>query len=236
MIANALPLTALEEILGHRFKDQELLTKAISHASAITRQRQTLESYQRLEFLGDRVLALVIAKMLYEAFQAADEGELARRLNQLVMRDTCAAVAEDAGVGRFIMLGEGELKTGGRKKTAILADVCESVIAALYLDGGLEAAERFIDRNWRERMEAGSGSRNDAKTTLQEWAQGRGFETPRYEVREQTGPDHAPSFTIAVHVEGEDAMEGAGKTKREAEQAAAAALLARVGIWDKGDD
>lgn len=226
---------ALEKILDYSFKDRELLTKALSHASAISRQRQVLDTYQRLEFVGDRVLALIISKMLYQTYQSADEGELARRLNHLVMRDTCAAVAVDAGIGDFIILGDGEIKTGGRKKVAILADVCESVIAALYVDGGLEIAERFIEQNWRSRMEAGSGSLSDAKTTLQEWVQSRGFEPPRYDVRERTGPDHAPNFTITVQVDGEDPIDGMGKSKREAEQAAATALLVRVGIWDQNN-
>jgi len=229
-------LAALEEILGHSFADRDLLTRALSHASAIARQQKILDSYQRLEFLGDRVLALVISRMLYETYQSADEGELARRLNHLVMRDTCAAVATEARIGEFILLGDGELKTGGRRKAAILADVCEAVIAALYLDGGVEAAERFIDRQWRPRMEAASGSLSDAKTTLQELVQGRGDEPPRYEVRARTGPDHAPVFTIAVTIEGEETVEGTGKSKREAEQSAASALLIRLGVWDRKND
>ena len=227
---------ALERILGHTFKDPDVLTRALSHASAINRDRQVQDSYQRLEFVGDRVLALAISTMLYETYQSAEEGELARRLNHLVMRDSCAAVAVEAGLGEFIILGDGERKTGGREKAAILADVCEAVIAALYLDGGMQAAKRFIDQYWRPRMEAASGSLSDAKTTLQEWAQARGLETPRYEVRSRTGPDHAPCFTIEVRVDGEDAAEGTGMSKREAEQSAASTLLVRVGIWDRKDD
>ena len=226
----------LEAILGYTFRDHALLTRALSHASAIAPERRVLDSYQRLEFLGDRVLALAVSNMLYDAFQSADEGELARRLNQLVMRDTCAAVAADIGLGDHVILGEGEARSGGRQKAAILADVCEAVIAALYLDGGFQAAAQFIDRHWRPRMEAGAGHRSDAKTTLQEWAQGKGCAPPRYEEIDRTGPDHAPVFTIAVNVEGEDRVTGTGRSKREAEQAAASALLVHAGIWDSDNE
>ncbi|MEM8813489.1 MAG: ribonuclease III, partial [Pseudomonadota bacterium] len=221
---------------GHRFADRDLLVRSLTHASALDRRQQVADSYQRLEFLGDRVLALVVSRMLYESFKDADEGELARRLNRLVMRDTCALVADEAGIGRHIVLGDGEAKSGGRKKNAILADVCEAVIAALYLDGGLPAATAFIERHWRTKMESGSGSRMDANTTLQEWAQGRGLDPPSYEAVAKTGPDHAPNFVIAVRVDGEDAEEGEGGSKREAEQAAAARLLRRAGVWTGTDD
>ncbi|MEM1049487.1 MAG: ribonuclease III [Pseudomonadota bacterium] len=228
-------LKPLETILGHRFDDRDFLIRALSHASAVARPQKVVDSYQRLEFLGDRVLALVISEMLYVRYVTADEGELARRLNQLVMRETCAAVAAEAGIAPFMILGDSEVKTGGREKSAILADVCEALIAALYLDGGLPAATQFVERYWRPRMEAGSGNRSDAKTTLQEWAQGRGFPPPRYQEDARSGPDHAPTFTISVHVDAEDPATGSGGSKREAEQAAAAMLLLRLGVWSADD-
>ncbi len=235
MTGTANQTSDLEAILDHVFKDPNLLERALSHASAIARDRQIVDSYQRLEFVGDRVLALIISRMLHETYPSADEGELARRLNHLVMRDTCASVADHVGLGAFIILGEGEQKTGGRKKAAILADVCEAVIAALYLDGGLDAAKAFVERNWRPRMEAASGNLSDAKTTLQEWVQARGLETPDYVVHSRTGPDHAPCFTMEVTVAGEEGAQGTGMSKREAEQSAASAMLVRLGIWDTED-
>lgn len=183
-------IAALEQRLGHRFSDRSLLQTALTHASAIG---SGSANYQRLEFLGDRVLGLIIAGMLLTAFPKASEGELATRLTALVRNEACADVAVSLDMGAAIRLGAGEAQSGGRRKAAILGDVCEAVIGAVYLDGGLAAAEGFIDRNWRSRMEAWKGSMRDAKTTLQEWAQGRGLPTPAYEIVGRSGPEHAPS-------------------------------------------
>jgi len=224
-------LAVLEARLGHVFSDRRLIELALTHASAPGVGEVGRDSYQRLEFLGDRVLGIAVAGMLHHAYPAADEGELARRLNHLVRRETCAEVAIELGLDRALRIGASESQGGGRRKTAILGDVCEAVLAAVYLDAGFEAARALVERFWRPRMLGFAAARRDAKTTLQEWAQGRGLPAPRYEAVERTGPDHAPHFTILVHIEGLDAAEGRGRSKREAEQGAATALLVREGIW-----
>ncbi len=227
-------LTAVEERIGHRFRHRILLERALTHASALTAAEEPRDSYQRLEFLGDRVLALSIARMLYDAFPDADEGELARRLNQLVKQDSCADVAIALDLGGAMRVGEGEAQSGGRHKRALLADICESVIAAIYLDVGFDKAGEFVERHWRDRMINWSGPLRDAKTTLQEWAQGQGLVAPSYAVTNRAGPDHAPQFTIKVDVVGYASANGRGRSKREAEQAAATGLLEREGIWTPG--
>jgi len=226
-------LEALQERLGHAFSEPVLLRRALTHASALTTPDASGDSYQRLEFLGDRVLALAIAGMLYDAFPHADEGELARRLNQLVKQETCAAVAAKLDLGAAMRMGDGEDQSGGRKKRALLADICEAVIAAIYLDGGFDPACDFVRRNWHDQMVNWHGPLRDAKTTLQEWAQGQGLVAPSYTVTNRSGPDHAPQFTIRVDVVGYASASGRGKSKREAEQMAAAALLEREGIWSR---
>lgn len=224
-------LDALEQKLGHVFRSREGLVRALTHRSAVPGDRVAGESYQRHEFLGDRVLALVVAEMLFAAHPGSDEGDLARRLNSLVRRETCAEVALDLDLGPHIRLGAGERQSGGRQKEAILGDVMEAVIAAIFLDAGFEAARDFVRRNWEPRMAALSGPLRDAKTTLQEWAQGRGMPTPAYEAIGRTGPDHAPVFTVRVVLGDGTSGEGRGKSKREAEQAAATGVLVREGLW-----
>ena len=226
-------LDALEGRLGHQFADRKLLITALTHASA---RNASGSSYQRLEFLGDRVLGLVIAEMLLAAFPDAAEGELAQRFTALVRNETCAEVAEGLDLGPAIRLGAGEAQSGGRKKAAILGDVCEAVIGALYLDGGLDDARRLIAGHWRERMAMGRGAVRDAKTTLQEWAQGKGFATPGYTIVGRSGPDHAPRFEVEVKVETLEPCHGEGGTRREAEQDAAAAVLVRQGVWKSDRD
>ena len=220
---------ALQDRLGHRFAEQELLRQALTHPSAEG------ASYQRLEFLGDRVLALVIAGWLLESFPGADEGELAVRFNALVRKEACADVAERVGLGGYVVMGGGEEKAGGRRKAAILADACEAVIAAIYLDGGLAAAERFIRTEWAPVIAKSSVVPQDAKTALQEWAQATGKPVPKYSLDARTGPDHAPEFTVSVLVEGQAALKARGASKRQAEQAAARAMLERLGRWPGSD-
>ena len=230
--ARADSLSSLEDKLGHHFRDRDLLERALTHPSAVAEGNLSpAASYQRLEFLGDRVLALVVADMLIAAFPEAEEGELARRLTGLVRNESCAEVALEAGLSAWIRLGGGEAQSGGRRKAAILGDVCEAVIGALFLDGGLEAARAFIERNWRARMTNWTGPLRDAKTTLQEWAQGRGLATPRYTIVGRSGPDHAPHFVVEVAVEGLEPLAGEGRSRREAEQRAAGAVLIREGVW-----
>ncbi len=225
------PIAALKAALVYEFKDLELLRVALTHASALDPADTVAGSYQRLEFLGDRVLGLVVASMLHHHFPKADEGELARRFNHMVKRETCAEIASELGVGDAMRIGQAEAQTGGRKKTALLADICEAIIAAIYLDGGFDAADAFVRRLWEPRMLSWTGPLRDAKTTLQEWAQSKSLPTPRYEVASREGPDHAPSFTVSVIVQGLKNGEGTGGSKRIAEQHAAEAVLRREGVW-----
>lgn len=217
--------------LEHPFKDPGLLRMALTHASALSPTETVTGSYQRLEFLGDRVLGLVIATMLHRHFPNSDEGELARRFNHMVKRETCAEIALELKVGDAMRIGQGEAQTGGRKKTALLADMCEAIIAAIYLDGGYAAADTFVTRLWEPRMLSWSGPLRDAKTTLQEWAQSKGLPTPAYEVVDRAGPDHAPEFVVGVTVSGLKPGQGRGGSKRNAEQNAAEAVLRREGVW-----
>jgi ribonuclease-3 len=228
------PLRQFEDRIGYRFTDRSHLVRALTNASAVAEEHLAPnESYQRLEFLGDRVLALVIADMLIEAFPVADEGELARRLTGLVRNESCAEVATDIDLGNWMRLGGGEVQSGGRRKAAILGDVCEALIGGLFLDGGLPAARNFIEQNWRKRMLHWNGPLRDAKTTLQELVQGKGLAAPRYEIVERSGPDHAPNFVVEVKVDTMRPLTGAGRSKREAEQKAASAVLIAEGVWSK---
>ena len=218
----------LEQRIGYEFTDSDLLITALTHSSAVN---DAVASYQRLEFLGDRVLALVISEMLLETFPQASEGELAQRLTALVRNEACAEVARALDLGEAIRLGGGEAQSGGRRKAAILGDACEALIGAIYLDGGLEPARRFIVENWRAKMLSAKSVVRDAKTTLQEWAQGRGLAAPSYTIVGRSGPDHAPRFEVEVNVEKLAPRRGAGRTRREAEQDAATAVLVNQGIW-----
>ena len=219
------------QTLGHRFAEIGLLRRALTHPSLPSVMQGDERSYQRLEFLGDRVLGLVIADLVFSRFPDDDEGMLSRRLTRLVRKETCAKVADALDFGAMIRMGEGEAGTGGRKKTAILGDVCEGVIAALYLDGGLDVARAFIHANWESFLHEDAPLR-DAKTALQEWAHKRGFDSPVYRTRGRTGPDHQPVFTIEVVIPGTDGETGNGPSKRIAEQEAARAVLVREGEWE----
>ncbi len=219
---------ALTEPLGHRFARPELLEEALTHPSVAGRAGGTRLSYERLEFLGDRVLGLAIAEMLIHRFPDEPEGALARRLAALVRRDSLVRVAEDIDLGRHMILSKSEEDAGGRGNPAILADACEAVIGALYCDAGLEVARAFIQRHWSRLMEEALTPPKDAKTALQEWAQARGRPLPVYETVAMHGPPHEPQFEVLVKVEGEAPETARGASKRAAEQAAAAALLNRV--------
>lgn len=225
---------SLEDRLQYRFRDRDLLQRALTHGSTLSEQAG-IATYERLEFLGDRVLGLVVADMLMTAFPRADEGELARRFNALVRRETCADVARELGLGEDLIIGTSEERSGGRGKVAILADAAESVIGAIYRDGGFETACQFVQRHWRPRMDAAQRPRRDAKTALQEWAQGRGMPPPVYEIVERKGPDHAPSFRLRVMISGLEPAFGEGRSKRDGEQIAAANLLVQLGLWKPED-
>jgi ribonuclease-3 len=216
----------LEEQLGHSFKDRALLERALTHASASANA-----SNERQEFLGDRVLGLVIAEKLYELYPGDNEGALALKLNALVRQETCAQAAEAAGLADHLILANSEEGSGGRKKAVILAGACEAIIAALYFDGGMDTARAFILRFWAQALATLNDDMRDPKTVLQEWAQSRkGSGGPAYRLVKREGPDHAPRFEIEVRVKGEEPALGEGRSKREAEQAAAKALLERLGL------
>jgi ribonuclease-3 len=223
-------LGALEDRLGYRFADPSLLDHALTHISALTGSRNRILSYQRLEFLGDHVLGLVVADMLFSAFPRANEGELSRRLADLVRRETCAEVAREMDVGKAVRLGSQEANAGGRTRLAILADVCEALVAAVFLDGGFPAAVGLVERFWGERLRQPMRPLRDAKTVLQEWAQARGLPTPAYREVARTGPHHNPEFRVAVELPDRPPAEGLGRSKRAAEQAAAALMLTREGV------
>ncbi|MHA1560208.1 MAG: ribonuclease III, partial [Alphaproteobacteria bacterium] len=227
----------LEQRLGYQFQDRDVLARALTHPSAVSWRgvEGHRASYQRLEFLGDRVLGLVVADMLFEAFPNADEGDLHRRHASLVRKETCAEIGAEIGLGDALLLDEGEAKSGGRGKVTILGDACEAVIGALYRDGGLTAARTLIRRFWGDRTAGDHRPKRDPKSMLQEWAQAQGLRVPDYRLVEELGPPHAPRFLIRVEVEGHKSEAGEGSSKREAEQAAAARLLKRELVW-KGDE
>ncbi|WP_299393363.1 ribonuclease III [Pelagibius sp.] len=220
------PLAPLEHRLGYSFKAPDHLERALTHSSVSADPAHFGGDYERLEFLGDRVLGLVVAELLFQEFPLEAEGQLARRHAQLVRKETLAAVARTLDLGSFIRLEMGEAERSGRDNPGLLADTCEAVIAALYLDGGLATAQSFIRANWRDHIAADIAPPQDAKTKLQEWAQGRGLPLPVYSERDRSGPAHAPVFTISVAVQGFPAIEGQGRSKRAAEQEAAGKLLA----------
>ncbi|WP_170510959.1 ribonuclease III [Ruegeria arenilitoris] len=218
-------MKAFEKRLGHRFSNPELLVRALTHGSVSS---STRPDNQRLEFLGDRVLGLVMATALLEADQKATEGQLAPRFNALVRKETCADVARQIDIGAVLKLGRSEMLSGGRRKQALLGDAMEAVIAAVYRDAGFEAAQKVILSLWGDRIHTVEADARDAKTSLQEWAQARGQKPPAYLEISRSGPDHAPVFTIAARLQdGSEAQATAG-SKRQAEQAAAQALLDRL--------
>jgi len=230
-------LSEFEQRIGYRFRDAALLEQALTHISALTGVRNRAASYQRLEFLGDHVLGLVISDMLFRAFPKADEGEMSRRLADLVRKEACAEVARAIDLGTTIRLGASEASGGARSRTAILADVCEALIGAVFVDGGYQVAATLIERLWSVRMRAPARPLRDPKTVLQEWAQARGLPTPTYREVERKGPDHDPEFRVMVELRDFAPAEGLGRSKRAAEQAAAAAMLTRTGVKaDPGDD
>ncbi|UTS81984.1 ribonuclease III [Phaeobacter piscinae] len=218
-------MRAFETRIGYSFSQPELLVRALTHASVSSPNRQ---DNQRLEFLGDRVLGLVMATALLDTDRAATEGQLAPRFNALVRKETCADVARDIDLGAVLKLGRSETMSGGRRKLALLGDAMEAVIAAVYKDGGFEAAQELILRLWGNRIGRVEADARDPKTTLQEFAQARGEQPPAYVLVERKGPDHQPEFTISVQLQ--DGTEGRATagSKRQAEQAAAKLLLARL--------
>lgn len=219
---------AFGKLIGFPAGDQKRLARALTHSSARSGKEG---NYERLEFLGDRVLGLVIAENLFRLFPGASEGELSVRLNQLVSAEACARVADDLGLHRFIKTGQDVKKLTGKRVLSIRADVVESVIAAIYLEGGMPPARDFIETYWKPLFADGLELRRDAKTELQEWAHARFGQTPVYKVEDRSGPDHEPRFTVKVSVAGVAPETGVDRSKRAAEQAAATKLLEREGVW-----
>ena len=224
------PLGPLQETLGHTFSDKALLKLALTHASA--QAGRTKKNNERLEFLGDRVLGLAMAELLCELQPDATEGDLAKQFNRLVQRETCIDIAVEMGLSAHMQFSGKELKGSTRGRFSILADACEAVLAAVFLDGGFEPARAMVRKFWLPRLEGEVGAPSDPKTALQEWAQGRKLGLPLYVEVERAGPDHAPEFTTEVRIEGLAPARGAGPSKRLAEQEAAKALLEREGIWE----
>lgn len=218
-------LQAFSRRLGHEFATPDLLVCAVTHASISS---PTRPDNQRLEFLGDRVLGLVIAEALLGKDVDAPEGQLAPRFNALVRKETCAAVARQIDLGSVLKLGRSEMKSGGRRKEALLGDAMEAVIAAVYQDAGFEAARDVILKLWGERINTVAEDARDAKTSLQEWAQARGQTPPAYVETARDGPDHAPTFTVEVRLQSGQTASASASSKRAAEQQAAKALLERL--------
>jgi ribonuclease-3 len=219
---------ACQEAIGYRFKDEKLLNRAMTHRSAA--QGRAVEwSNERLEFLGDRVLGLVIVETLMERFPTLREGELAPRLNAMVSRDACAVVGAELGLGQFLIVDRSERATGGAEKRSLLANAAEAVIGAIYTDGGLEKSRKFILKAWAKLLKSTMEKPRDPKSALQEWAQGEGLATPTYRHDAREGPDHAPVFTATVLVDGREPASGTGASKQHAERAAAKAMLDTIG-------
>ena len=218
-------LDGLQEKLGHRFHSPKLLVQALTHSGA-TRDR--LQSNERLEFLGDRVLGLALAGMLLDSFPGEAEGKIAYRFSALARAQSLARVALDIGLAPYVRLARGEEEIGGRDNPSIQADCCEAIIAALYLDGGLEVAETFVHEHWRPLMSEDLAPPKDAKTLLQEWAQARGLALPVYRVTNEEGPAHAPRFTVEASVHEMKPATGEGASKQAAEQNAAETLMDRI--------
>jgi ribonuclease-3 len=218
-------LVAFSKRIGHEFADPSLLIRSVTHSSMVSVHR---DDNQRLEFLGDRVLGLVMSDALLKADPGAAEGLLAPRYNALVRRETCADVARQIDIGAVLKLGRSEMKSGGRRKEALLADAMEAVIAAVFLDAGFDVAQKLVVTLWGKRIHNVADDARDAKTALQEWAQARGEPPPAYVEVARTDPDHQPIFTIEARLSSGPAEQATAGSKRQAEQAAATALLQKV--------
>jgi ribonuclease III len=216
----------LSQILGYEFTNAELLRHALTHGNGRVRR----DNYQRLEFLGDRVLGLIIAEALFKQSGHETEGEMSNRHSALVRGETCAAVGRALDLGSFIIVAEGEKKTGVHRIDSVVGDVVEALIGAIYLDGGLAAAAAFVHQHWAGFLAQETMVRKDAKTQMQEWALGRALAIPRYETVHRDGPEHQPEFTVALTVGSFPPTQGKGASKRAAEMVAADNFLKREGI------
>jgi ribonuclease-3 len=228
-------LKDLEARLGYAFKDRTLLKKALTHASVRQASIKRRDN-ERLEFLGDRVLGLAVAELLSEVYPTASEGDLARLYNRLVRGGTCAEVARALDLGAALVLSESEAGSGGREKETILADASEALLGAIFLEAGYAKAREIVRAHWGIKLQGTPAEAADAKSALQEWAQGQGLDLPQYVEVDRQGPDHRPRFTAEVRIKGRKPARGEGASKRAAEQAAASALLEREGVWGRANE
>lgn len=215
--------TQLQDIIGYQFKDPHWLERAMTHSS--TNENY---SYQRLEFLGDRVLGLVMAHELFQEFKGEKEGGLAKRHTALIQGSTCAVIALAHNLNDYIIMSSSEEEAGGRINENIIADIMESILGAIYIDGGYQAARKVILELWGDTFKTLEIAPQDPKTELQEWVQARGLPLPSYEIIEKSGPDHAPVFTIQLDVEGFDAQKADGSSRRQAEKTVAQSMLKKI--------
>jgi ribonuclease III len=234
MNARTEAVAELQRRLGHEFSDRALLDRALTHASVGEGgmpHGKPVPDNQRMEFLGDRVLGLLVADRLCRDFPEADEGQLSSRLHSLVDKTACARVGHRLDLGAALRLSPGETKTGGRRKDGIVADAVEAVLAAVWLDGGIDAARAVFERAWAEELAAPAAPRlANPKSALQEWSQAQGRPLPSYEVIKRTGSDHAPTFTVQVSIKGLEPLTAQGRSRQEAEKAAAVAMLNQEGV------
>lgn len=221
----------LTDILGYRFNKMELLELALTHSSARVASNISFDN-ERYEFLGDRVLGLAISDLLIKKFPNEDEGDLAKRYNALVRKETCCAVSKQIGIGDYVIMSDSERASGGAEKETILADVCEALLGAIYIDAGFPAAQDFINRFWTSHLENTDQVPADPKSSLQEWAQAHRKELPLYTEVCREGPDHEPTFTTKVSIDGIEPEIGIGSSKRIAEHNAATNMLKREKIWE----
>lgn len=222
--------TEVEKAIGYVFKDRSLLTNALTHSSARAAAHPRSD-YERLEFLGDRVLGLAAAEMVSEAYPEASEGDLARRFNRLVRGGTCAQIGGRIGLGAQLVLSDSEAVHGGRAKETILADAMEAVLGAVFLEAGFDIARNIVRKLWGPLLQELPHVAVDPKSALQEWAQGKGLPLPEYKEKARKGPDHAPKFISQVKIAGFDPADGEGTSKRAAEQAAATSFLTSHKVW-----
>ena len=217
------PIEELEAKIEYNFNDKDLLRSALTHSSTGKKN-----NYERLEFLGDRVLGLVIASLLYHKFPSEPEGDMAKRLASLVQGQTLADLSSRISLGEFIFFSESEAASGGAENNHILADVLEALIGALYIDGGFEQCQRLIETHWQDILHLMSSPPQHPKTSIQEWAQANGLPLPNYEIVSQSGPDHAPVFKVSVTVKGHPPITAEGRSRADAEKEVAALFMAGV--------
>ena len=218
-------INAVEKLIDHKFTDKALIIEALTHRSV---SHGRTHGYERLEFLGDRILGLLIADLLFVKFPDEPEGALSRRFNDLVRQETLADIATSIGLKEHILLGKAERLASSFDNPAIVSDICESIIAAIYLDAGIEAAKFFINRHWQKRLIETLKPPKDAKSSLQEWAMAHKLPIPRYVEIERNGPDHAPIFTIQVTIKDKPSEQAKAASKRLAEQKAAEIILRKL--------